>query len=104
MKLDMLNPGRHKAEEVVIAGNLAWVKVSGKWFALTHRSCDPVHMRNREMRSSFAHAIGVPVKQVETYVRAEKRKTAKEQLNDALKDARALLQSNGYSVIDRKDR
>lgn len=104
MELDMLNPGRYKAEEVVVAGNMAWAKVDGKWCAMTYRSSDPMRMRNREERSSFARAIGVPVKDVENYVRRKRREEAKESLTQELREARLLLQQNGYNVIDTKDR
>lgn len=96
--------GHHKAEEVVVFGRLMFAKVEGQWYALTHYSSNPVRMRNREERSTFARAIGVTAKEVEQFVRREKNRRKKEYLTEELRDARALLQANGYNVIDTKDR
>lgn len=104
MELEYLPNGYHKAEEVVIQGQLMFARVGGKWYGLNHRSCDPYHMRNREQRDTFARVVGVTCREVERYVRRVKRERAREELKESLADARVLLQQNGYNVIDTKDR
>lgn len=104
MELKELPHGRHKVEEIVNFHSLGWVKMDGEWYALNRLSASPIRMRNREQRGAFARTIGVPAKEVEAYVRRVKRQRAKDALTEGLRNARALLQANGYNVIDTKDR
>jgi hypothetical protein len=71
---------------------------NGTWYALNSRSADPCSLANKEERSAWARAQGIPAKDVESYVRRTKAERNAMYLRENLDEARKLLVSNGYSV------
>jgi hypothetical protein len=93
--------GHFKDAEIATNGmRISLVKIAGRWHGLNYRSCDPLMMRNRAERSTWAKFIGVPAKDVEAYVRRKKRERAKEQLAADVEHAKRVLRAAGYEVTD----
>jgi hypothetical protein len=92
-----------RREGVVIATNgsrLGLACINGQWHAMNFRSSCPTQLRNRSERSTWAHLIGVPAKDVEAYVRRKKREKQNAIDADQLEHAKAIMRANGYEVIE----
>ena len=100
MELPKLPPGRYVGATVVTNGSRIEVMKtpSGQWYGMNYRSCDPVMMRNREERATWARAVGVTAKDVEAYVRRKKREKAKESFAQQVEHAKSVLRAAGYEV------
>jgi hypothetical protein len=100
MNLSMWH-GKAKAQEVVSNGRIMLVKVKGEWYAMNHRSQSPMNLANQTERSTWAHLVGFKVKDVEAYVRREKRRVRHEAMVEELEHARGLLEGAGFTVEKR---
>jgi len=66
------------------------VAADGTAYALNHRSTDPYFL-NYEERSTWAHCVGVKAKDVDAYVRRKREQRRREDLEDEVRRAVALL-------------
>lgn len=100
MQLERLQ-GKEYTTETMISGRvqLARIAQNGRWMALNFVSECPTHLRNRQERATWALVQGIKVKDVEAYVRKEKRRIAQEGLDDALNSAKKLLVDHGFKVV-----
>jgi hypothetical protein len=102
MELKRLD-GRIDAETVFVEGRVMLAKKrDGAWVALNGVSTDPVHLRNRNERATWALAQGLKVKDVEAYVRVERRERAKAMLEGELEHCKSVLAAHGYAVTEKK--
>jgi len=100
LELPMLRPGRHVGATLVTNGfRVQLVRLpDGQWYGMNYRSCDPVMMKNREERATWARCVGITLKDVEAYVRRKKREKAKESFAQEVEHAKRVLRSAGYEV------
>lgn len=90
-------------ERVTISTNGARVRVAklnGQWYAMTYVSQNPAAMRNREERATWARAVGLTAKDVETHVRRTKARKAKETMLADIEHAKHVLRAAGYEVTE----
>ena len=99
MKLERFH-GNSLAVRVVVLNRIMLAQMpDGKWMALNGHSDDPCDLRNRAERSAWAMAQGLKVKDVENYVRREKRRKLTASVEEQLQDAARLLENHGYTVV-----
>lgn len=101
LPLMTMPPGRHSGAIIATNGSrITLACINGQWHAMGYRSTCPTHMSNRQERATWARFIGVPVKDVEAYVRRKKREKQKASFAEQLEHAKSVMRANGYEVID----
>lgn len=99
MTLARVDTGVIACEAIVCNGGwLQMAKIKGQWHSLNFKSQNPCNLPNKDTRESWAFITGIPLADVERYVRRIRDKCRQQALGNSIKEAKRLLESHGYSV------